>query len=616
MNHEVMPILYEMAMAIGGEISLEPLLTRALQRLLYYTSFPAGFICLDLPAVTEDAEENITATLHAAVGDYKLTKLVGCELSLPKSLLLGPATKADDQSALFASLPTTQPNYRAFLRLPIGKVGVAVLMAPKMPESKLPLTLMFEPIMAFLARSIVLCRHYDDHREQLQIDRQEAIARAEFLTLHDALTHLPNRGLLFDRIHQAMALGSRNGQYGALLTLNIDHFKRMNDVYGYEVCDQILIDTARRLQASVREGDTVARVGNDEFMLLLWPLPTAQHQAAVAAKQIAQNIQAQLGQPYQSNGSTFSINFNIGVSLFRAHLDTLENLLKHAEASVQQAKMAGSNNIRFFDSDIQQQMMLRLEMENDIRSALTQQAFRLHYQLQVDDRESVIGAEVLLRWQHPKRGFVSPAVFVPVAEQIGAIIEIGYWVLQQACKQLRNWQQDPQMRRMQLAVNVSAVQFHRDDFVDTVSRLLDDYGDIVALLKFELTESVVLEGEDAVVEKIRALKKLGIRFSLDDFGTGYSSLAYLKRLPLNQLKIDQSFVRDIGHDANAAIIAQTIVGMANNLGLNVIAEGVETQQQLDLLKQYGCNAYQGYLFAKPLPIDEFEALIGRYSQAG
>ncbi len=607
---EVIPILYEMALTIGGEISVGPLLTRTLQRLLYYTSFPTGFICLDLPTSDDTDAPVLTTTLDAAVGDYKLIKQIGKQLALPKALILGNAAKEDFQDTLLAAIPATQGHYQAFLRLPIGKLGVVILMAPRMPETTLPLTQMFEPIMAHLAHAILLCRHYDERTSQLMQDRQQAKTRAYFLALHDALTNLPNRGLLLDRIQQSMAMGVRNGQYGALLTLNVDHFKQLNDINGYEACDQILIETARRLEHCVRPGDTVARFAGDEFMLLIWPLPAAQSEAAVQAEQVAQKIQQELSLPYQLDGRSYSATFSIGISLFHAHLDSLESLLKNAETSVHQAKIAGRNTIRFFDPEIQAVIMTRLEMETDLALALPRQQFQLYYQLQANDHKHITGAEVLLRWIHPQRGMVSPAVFIPLAEETGAIVEIGDWVLRAACEQLNAWQQDPHMRHLQLAVNVSAIQFHHPDFVAKVCNVIAQYDAIAALLKLELTESVILDSAEEVIQKIQSLKNLGIRFSLDDFGTGYSSLAYLKRLPLDQLKIDQSFVRDITRDPNAAVIVQTIIGMTQNLGLEVIAEGVETEEQLALLKQYGCHAYQGYLLGRPVPIEAFEALLG------
>lgn len=608
---EVIPILYEMALTIGGETSVGPLLTRTLQRLLYYTSFPAGFICLDLPKAGTGGMDFLTVTLDAAVGDYQLIKHVGEQLALPKQLLLGPAVKADGRSELLSGMPATQGRYQAFLRLPIANLGVIILMAPKMPETELPLTLMFEPIMAHLERAILLCRNNDRFTAQLIADKQQADTRAEFLALHDALTGLPNRGLLLDRIQQAMAMGTHTGQYGALMTLNIDHFKQLNDYYGYEACDQILIEAARRLEACVREGDTVARFGGDEFMLLIWPLPAIQNEAAIQAEQIGQKVQQTLMPPYQLNGRALSASFSIGISLFRAHLDALETLLRNAETSVYQAKIAGRNTIRFFDPELQSVIMTRLALEADLRRAMPLKEFRLYYQIQADDQHRITGAEVLIRWQHPKRGLVSPAVFIPLAEETGAIVDIGDWVMHMACEQLRTWQRHPRLRQLELAVNVSAVQFHQQDFTPKVCRLMARYGDIACLLKLELTESVMLDSAEEVIEKIQVLKNLGLRFSMDDFGTGYSSLAYLKRLPLDQLKIDQSFVRDIANDPSAAVIIQTIIGMAQNLGLEVIAEGLETKEQLALLKQYGCRHYQGYLLGRPVPINEFEVMLAQ-----
>jgi EAL domain-containing protein (putative c-di-GMP-specific phosphodiesterase class I) len=295
--------------------------------------------------------------------------------------------------------------------------------------------------------------------------------------------------------------------------------------------------------------------------------------------------------------------------LFHGHLDSLESLLKNAESSVNQAKAAGRNTIRFFDPQIQAVIMTRLELEADLLRALSRNEFQLYYQLQANEHRCVTGAEVLLRWHHPGRGIVSPVVFIPLAEETGAIVEIGHWVLRKACEQLLAWQQHPTLCQLQLAVNVSAVQFHHEDFVTEVSSMMEEYAVIAPLLKLELTESVVLDCSEQVIQKIQILKNIGLRFSMDDFGTGYSSLAYLKRLPLDQLKIDQSFVRDITCDPSAAVIVQTIIGMAQNLQLDVIAEGLETEEQLALLMRYGCHAYQGYLFGRPVPVAEFERLL-------
>lgn len=606
---EVIPILYEMALTIGNEVSLKPLLTRTLQRFLYFTSFPVGFICLDLPVSEQKPGDNLNVTLHAAVGDYKLVKHLSEMIALPSALLLGPAVREDNQSALLADLPSTRYPYQAFLRLPIGNLGVVIMMAPKMPDTDLPLTRMFEPTLAHLARAILLCRHHDQYTSQLIEDRQRADKRADFLGLHDALTKLPNRTLLLDRIQQTMAMATRHGEYGALLTLNIDHFKQLNDIYGYETCDQILIETARRLETCIREGDTVARFGGDEFMLLIWPLSTMQQEAAFQAEVIAQKVHQALLMPYRLDSRGLLATFCIGISLFRAHGDSLENLLKNAETSLYQAKAAGRNIISFYDPSMQAIIMERLELESDLLKAIHHNEFELYYQLQANDRNQITGAEALLRWQHPQRGLISPALFIPLAEETGAIVEIGDWIIDTACRQLQAWQGTPNMSDLQLAVNVSAIQFQQNDFTDKASKIINQYAGVASLLKLELTESVMLGNAEDVIQKIQTLKNLGIRFSMDDFGTGYSSLAYLKRLPIDQLKIDQSFVRDISIDPNAAVITKTIIGMAQTLGFEVIAEGVETPEQLTLLKQFGCQHYQGYLLSPPVTLSEYETLV-------
>ncbi|MBD9355249.1 putative bifunctional diguanylate cyclase/phosphodiesterase [Methylomonas albis] len=610
MKHDdVIPILYELAITIGSEVSLAPLLTRTLQRFLYFTSFPVGLICLDLPSAQDDDGAYLSVKMNTAIGDYKLIRHIGEQVRLPQSLLLGAAAREDNQASLLASLPGTKTTYRAFLRLPIGKIGVVILVAPVMPDTNLPLTRMFDPIMAHLARAIMLCRHHDQYTSQLIEDRQQADKRADFLALHDALTGLPNRALLLDRVEQTMAIATHSGQYGALLTLNVDHFKQLNDIYGYETCDKILIETARRLERCIREGDTVARFGGDEFMLLIWPLPTSPKNAAIQAEMIAQKVQETLLVPFQLDSRGLLATFSIGISLFRAHGENIESLLKNAETSVYQAKTAGRNTIRFFDPSIQADIMERLELETDLLNAIDRDELELYYQVQVNDQTQATGAEALLRWHHPNRGMISPAIFIPLAEETGYIVKLGDWVLRSACRQLQTWQRDPTLSRLQLAVNVSAIQFQQADFTQKVCGLLSGHDGISCMLKIELTESVLLDHAEDSIQKIQALKSLGIQFSMDDFGTGYSSLAYIKRLPLDQLKIDQSFVRDIATDPNAAVITRTIIAMAQTLGLEVIAEGVENQDQLTLLKRFGCHHFQGYLISRPLPLQAFETLI-------
>ncbi|MFA5372509.1 MAG: EAL domain-containing protein, partial [Sideroxydans sp.] len=457
-------------------------------------------------------------------------------------------------------------------------------------------------------------RHQVTHYVAVSIDisqRKRAEEDIHRLAFYDPLTQLPNRRLLLDRLQQAMAVSMRSGRYGALLFLDLDHFKVINDTQGHAVGDLLLIEVAHRLQSCVREGDSVARLGGDEFVVVLEELSHQPDEAASQTELVAEKIRSELSQPCRLKDYECRTAPSIGISLFRGHLENSEELLKHADIAMYQAKKAGRNAIRFFDPQMQAVLDKRAAIEADLRQALARQQFRLHYQIQVDSRGKATGAEVLLRWEHPQRGFVSPDQFIPLAEETGLILPIGLWVLQAACAQLETWQQDALTRGLSIAVNVSAKQFHQADFVTQVQRALLESGAKPSLLKLELTESTVLENIQDTIAKMHKLKMLGLSFSMDDFGTGYSSLQYLKRLPLDQIKIDRSFVRDITSDPNDAAIVQAIIAMSEALGLNVIAEGVETAAQRDFLDKHGCHAFQGYLYSKPVPLGEFEKLIAQ-----
>lgn len=431
------------------------------------------------------------------------------------------------------------------------------------------------------------------------------------LAFYDALTSLPNRRLLLDRLNQAFAVSDRNARYGALMFLDLDHFKTLNDTKGHEMGDLLLVEVARRLQQCVRDGDTVARLGGDEFVVVLEMLSGNVNEAVIQAELVGEKMRAALNLPYQLNKHAHSTTPSIGIVLFLGHQESIDNLLRYADTAMYQAKAAGRNAIRFYDPDMQAALEARVKLESELRSALAKQQFRLFYQIQVDSRRQPIGAEVLLRWMHPEGGLVPPLQFIPLCEENGLILPIGLWVLQTACAQLKAWQNSVLTRDLVLAVNVSARQFRQSDFIAQIQRVLLESGAKPFLLKLELTESIVLENVEDTIKKMREIKLLGVSFSMDDFGTGYSSLQYLKRLPLDQIKIDQSFVRDITTDPNDAAIVQTVIAMTEALGLNVIAEGVETEAQLDFLNLRGCHAHQGYLFSKPVPVEQFELLLYR-----
>ncbi len=433
------------------------------------------------------------------------------------------------------------------------------------------------------------------------------------LAFFDPLTQLPNRRLLLDRLHQALAASVRSKDQGALLFIDLDNFKTLNDTEGHDVGDLLLKQVAERIVSCVREGDTVARLGGDEFVVMLTGLKGGVEAAVVQAKTVGKKIIDALNQLYNLAGHEHYCSASIGVTLFNEYSGSSDDLLKQADIAMYQAKMAGRNALRFFDPQMQSSLSARAALEKDLRHALPKNQFRLYYQTQAHHDGRIVGAEVLLRWHHPEHGLILPLAFIPLAEETGLIQSIGQWVLESTCTQLRSWQENPNTRRLQLAVNISARQFHRSNFVDIVLQAMEDHGFDGDRLKLEieLTESVVLANIDDAVAKMNILKEAGVRLSMDDFGTGYSSLAYLTRLPFDQLKIDQSFIRNIGVKSADETIVQTIIGMANTLGMEVIAEGVETEAQRAFLEQHGCPVYQGYLLGRPVPLAEFEKkLIG------
>ena len=443
--------------------------------------------------------------------------------------------------------------------------------------------------------------------------QKAAQEKIQTLAFFDPLTALPNRRLLSDRLHQAKAGSGRHQRQGALMLVDLDKFKDINDVLGHAQGDLVLQQVAKRLGACVHERDTVARVGADEFAVLLAELDQNPLEAAMLAEAVAHKILDALKQPYQLNGSEVSCTASIGITQFGEQHDDDVEALKRAEMAMYQAKAQGRNTLRFFDPKMQAVVNARVSMESSLRDAIGKNQLVLHYQPQVTDQGQVTGVEALLRWLDPNRGRVSPAEFIPMAEETGLILPIGNWVLETACKQLAQWVNQPGLAHLTVAVNVSAKQFHQRDFVDRVLLTLERTGANPHRLKLELTESLLVEDIEGVIVKMNALMARGVTFSLDDFGTGYSSLSYLQRLPLDQLKIDQGFVRDILINPNDAAIAKMVVALADSLGLTVIPEGVETQAQRDFLLSLGCHNFQGDLFGKPLPIDEFEAFVTRGS---
>ncbi|CAN7191133.1 EAL domain-containing protein [Acidovorax sp. LjRoot118] len=444
---------------------------------------------------------------------------------------------------------------------------------------------------------------------------RQASAEIESLAFFDPLTNLPNRRLLMDRMQQATAASVRSGQHGALLFLDLDHFKTLNDTLGHEVGDMLLRQVAQRLKACVRREDTVARLGGDEFVVMLSDLSEHSSEAAAYARRVGQKILRKLNQPYTLGTHTYHSTPSIGATLMGGAMQPSVDLLKQADIAMYQVKSQGRNALCFFDPQMQIAISQRAQLESDLQAALTGRQFVLHYQPQFHLDGRIVGAEALIRWRHPERGLIGPGHFIGVAEESELIVPMGHWVLRTACEQLAVWQGDARYRHVQLSVNVSARQFRQRDFVARVVEVLRETGARPHLLKLELTESLVLDNVDDTIAKMGLLKTKGVRFSVDDFGTGYSSLAYLTRLPLDQLKIDQSFVRNLGVKHTDDVIVQTIIGMARNLELDVIAEGVETQAQKDFLALHGCQFFQGYLMGRPVPVADLESLLGASSTA-
>ena len=440
-------------------------------------------------------------------------------------------------------------------------------------------------------------------------DRKQAEQQIERLAFYDALTGLPNRRLLLDRLQRALAQGQRTHQYGALLFIDLDNFKLLNDTLGHDMGDALLKEVAQRLSSTVRQSDTVARLGGDEFVVMLENLSPDESEAALQVELVAHKLLEHVNQPVLLKGRQHYSTPSIGAALFGHEPLQVDELLKRADLAMYEAKAGGRNTLRFFDPVMQAAVNARLHLEADMRQGMERGEFCVHYQPVVDARGRLCGAEALLRWQHPQRGMVGPVEFIPLAEQSGQILPLGRFVLRQACAQLARWAQHPVSAHLGLSVNVSARQFRHADFVAEVLEVLAEFAVTPGRLTLELTESMLLGNVPDAIARMEQLRKAGVVFSLDDFGTGYSSLGYLKRLPLQQIKIDRSFVRDVLDDPNDSAIVRTILALAQSLDLHVVAEGVESVGQLSFLRLHGCTGFQGYLFGRPAPLESWDELL-------
>lgn len=439
--------------------------------------------------------------------------------------------------------------------------------------------------------------------------QKKAQQEIENFAYYDALTGLPNRRLLMDRFRHAMAISKRSKAYCALIFLDLDNFKLLNDTKGHDAGDQLLIEVAGRIQRSIRAGDTVARLSGDEFIIVIEDLDADESAAYRQAKEVVQKIVAVLNEPCQFELFEFNTSASLGITLFNSEEFGFEDRLRHADTAMYQSKAAGRNTYRFYDQLTQGDLERTFAIESSLHNALRENAFYLNYQSIVDVDQKVIAAEVLLRWTHPVLGNVTPTEFIPIAEKNNQIIKIGYWVLQQACRQLKAWESSPKLSKIRLSVNISAKQFLYIHFIEELRDIITETGINPDFLKLELTETAVIDNIEDVIDKINVLKGLGVRIALDDFGMGHSALVYLKKLPVTQIKIDQSFVNDVLTDSNDAAIIQMILAIGKTIQCNIVAEGVERQEQFEILKKFGCDFFQGFYFSQPINVEDFEKLV-------
>ncbi|WP_020167481.1 MULTISPECIES: bifunctional diguanylate cyclase/phosphodiesterase [Methylotenera] len=439
--------------------------------------------------------------------------------------------------------------------------------------------------------------------------QKKALLEIEKFAYYDMLTGLPNRRLLLDRFQRAVVTSKRAKSYCALIFIDLDHFKLLNDTKGHDVGDHLLIEVAHRIQQTIREGDTVARLSGDEFIIIIENLDANESTAYQQVTEVAQKLLLELNKSYPLELFEFNTTASLGLTLFNSDELSFEDHLRHADTSMYQAKAAGRNTYRIYDQITQDNLERSFAIESALQEALKENAFYLHYQSIVDVNQQVISAEVLLRWKHPTLGNISPTEFIPIAEKNNQIIKIGYWVIQQTCEQLKKWENSPKLSKIRLSVNISAKQFLYINFIEELHDIIANTGATPDLLKLELTETAVIDNIDDVINKINILKTIGVRIALDDFGMGHSSLVYLKKLPVTQIKIDQSFVGDVLTDSNDAAIVQMILAIGKTIHCNIVAEGVEQLEQFEILKKFGCHFFQGYYFSKPIQLADFEKMV-------
>lgn len=433
-------------------------------------------------------------------------------------------------------------------------------------------------------------------------ERKAAEAQINLLAYYDALTQLPNRRLLRQRLERAIRLAVEQTEFAALLFIDVDKFKQLNDSFGHAQGDRMLREVGQRLEALVRDYDTVARLGGDEFVVLLTRLSTADDKAATQVEVVLQKIERLLNEPFEVGEQQVQISLSTGIALIDGQESSIDILLQQADQAMYRAKEAGRNTQCFYDAHIQQIISEQLELQQELRDAISGEQLELHYQTKVNQLCEVAGVEALIRWHHPQRGVINPGTFIPIAEQSDDIVHLGNWILQRACEQLVAWQHDAERADWTIAVNVSVRQLRAPDFAEKVLITLAETGARANRLVLEITESMLMVDTEQVIEKMARLKRVGVKFSLDDFGTGYSSLGYLNRLPIDELKIDQSFVRDMDTDEHHHVLIRTILSLGNTLSLTTIAEGVETYEQFETLRDLGCELFQGFYFSKPQPI--------------